>query len=479
MLVQDIIAAKRDGQRLSDAQIQAFVAGLSGQGPAPPAVSDAQAAAMAMAIVCRGMDAAETACLTRAMTHSGQVLQWRHAPADGPDDSRPDDCRPDAGPQSLRAPDGVPVLDKHSTGGVGDKVSLMLAPIVAACGAWVPMVSGRGLAHTGGTLDKLESLPGFTVDLAPKALQTVMRLSGCAIIGASPQLAPADRRLYAIRDVTATVASLPLITASILSKKLAAGLEGLVMDVKVGRGAFMSSLPEAQALARSLVDVAGQAGLPTVALITDMSEPLGLAAGNALEVQEAIDFLTGGQQDARLRTLTLALSAELLVLGGMAGSAALALSAVEQALDSGRAAEHFARMVVAQGGPVDVLRAPGLPQAPVVRRLTAERAGWLASVDTLALGWQVVTLGGGRRRPGEAIDPRVGVAGWPRVGQRLEKGDTLVQVHAATDAAAEQVLQALSQAFVLADEPPGGSAAAREAIVHERVTRSTLDGAVK
>jgi thymidine phosphorylase len=464
MLVQDIIAAKRDGQRLSEDQIQAFVAGLSAQGEAAPAVSDAQAAAMAMAIVCRGMDAAETACLTRAMTGSGQVLRWREAQAKPRAGSPAGTTEP-----SLRAPDGVPVLDKHSTGGVGDKVSLMLAPIVAACGAWVPMVSGRGLAHTGGTLDKLESLPGFRVDLSPQALQTVMHQSGCAIVSASPQLAPADRRLYAIRDVTATVASLPLITASILSKKLAAGLEGLVMDVKVGRGAFMATLPEAQALARSLVDVAGQAGLPTVALITDMAEPLGLTAGNTLEVQEAIDFLTGRVQDTRLRTLTLALSAELLLLGRMASSPAQALAAAAHALDSGRAAEHFARLVAAQGGPADVLRAPGLPQAPVVRHLAAERAGWLARVDTLALGWQVVTLGGGRRRPGEAIDPRVGLSGWPRVGQRLERGDTLVQVHAASEAAAQQALQSLAQAFVLADEPPQGSAAAREAIVLERL----------
>ncbi|MFO1285438.1 MAG: thymidine phosphorylase [Rubrivivax sp.] len=299
MLPQQVIAAKRDGAALSRQQIDAFVAGLVAGEQDAARWSDAQAAALAMAIVLRGMDGAETVALTHAMTHSGRVLDWRAEGFDGP------------------------VLDKHSTGGVGDKVSLMLAPIVAeagaAAGVIVPMISGRGLGHTGGTLDKLEALPGYTVNPPHATLVRTLREAGCAIVGASAELAPADRRLYAIRDVTATVESVPLITASILAKKLAAGLQALVLDVKVGSGAMMAALPAARALARSLVDVAAGAGLCARALITDMDRVLGFAAGNALEVREAIDFLAGrggaggrATREPRLLELTLTLAAQAL-----------------------------------------------------------------------------------------------------------------------------------------------------------------------
>jgi thymidine phosphorylase len=438
MLVQDLIAAKRDGRALTAEQIGAWVDGLAGRPGALP-LSDAQAAAMAMAIVCRGMLPQETAALTRAMTDSGEVLRWRGAQRS----------------PGLQAPDGVPLLDKHSTGGVGDKVSLLLAPLLAACGAWVPMISGRGLAHTGGTLDKLEALPGYRVDVEPAALQRVLQASGCAIVGASARLAPADRRLYAIRDVTATVESLPLITASILSKKLAAGLDALVMDVKLGRGAFMGDLEGARALAVSLVEVARRNGLPTVALITDMDVPLGRTAGNALEVAESLQALTDPSgADARLRDVTVALAVDALVLGGLAADRPSAEHRVHEAWRSGRAAERFAAMVRALGGPADVLRAPDLPAAPVCRPLSAGDDGWVAGFDTRGLGWAVVELGGGRRVPGEAVDPRVGLSGLPVVGQAVRRGEPLLWVHAADEASAERALQRLAAAVQLQPAAP-------------------------
>jgi thymidine phosphorylase len=425
LLPQQVIRAKRDGAALSAAQIDAFVDGLTHGG-----WGDAQVAAMAMAILLRGMDNAETVHLTRAMTHSGEVLSWAGAGLHGP------------------------VLDKHSTGGVGDKVSLLLAPIVAACGGVVPMVSGRGLGHTGGTLDKLAALPGYQITPERDTLQRVLRNAGCAIIGASAHLAPADRRLYAVRDVTATVESLPLITASILSKKLAAGLQALVMDVKVGNGAFCATDAEADALARSLVQVAFDAGLPTVALVTDMNQVLGRTAGNALEVQECLAVLTGDSADPRLLDVTLALAAELLVQGGLDGSVAAARARAGTALSSGAAAEHFARMVAGLGGPGDVLRAPQLPSAPVSRDVPAPRAGWLQAIDTHALGWLVVALGGGRRQPADRIDPRVGLADVLALGTRVEAGDVLATIHAASAADADAATQTLQRAITLGDTAP-------------------------
>ncbi|GCL64746.1 thymidine phosphorylase [Pseudaquabacterium pictum] len=428
MLPAEVIRAKRDGGALSAAQIQAFVQGL-----VDGRWSEGQAAALAMAILLNGMDRAECVALTRAMTHSGAVLRWDDAGLAGP------------------------VVDKHSTGGVGDKVSLVLAPIVAACGGVVPMVSGRGLGHTGGTLDKLAALPGYQTEPPRAQLLAALRSAGCAIVGASADIAPADRRLYAIRDVTATVESVPLITASILSKKLAAGLGSLVMDVKLGNGAFMTDIGAARTLARSLVDVAHGAGLPCRALITDMDQVLGTTAGNALEVQESIAFLIGAAQDARLRTLTLALAAQMLHGAGLATSVADGAQRAAAALDSGHAAEHFARMVAALGGPADVLATANLPAAPVQLDVPAPRAGVLAATDTRALGLAVVALGGGRRVAGDAVDPRVGFSQVQPLGSALQAGDALLRVHAASRADAEAACAAVLAASTMADTapPPG------------------------
>lgn len=428
MLPQEIIRAKREGAALSPAQIEAFVRGLVDGG-----FSEAQAAALAMAIVWRGMDEAETVALTRAMTHSGRVLDWSGEGLPGP------------------------VLDKHSTGGVGDKVSLVLAPMLAACGAIVPMVSGRGLAHTGGTLDKLEALPGYRVQASREALRQTLRAAGCAIVGADAELAPADRRLYAIRDVTATVESMPLIIASILSKKLAAGLQGLVLDVKTGNGAFMPGLEAAQTLARGLVAVARGAGLPAVALVSDMSQVLGDHAGNALEVREALDFLTGRRREPRLLKLTLELGAELLVLGGLDPDVDAARRRLARALYRGEAAERFARMVAARGGPADVLRDAALPEAPVQRPVPTPGSGFVTAMDARALGLAVVGLGGGRRHGGEAIDPRVGLAHCRPIGAAVHAGEPLAIVHAADEASAEAAVQVVQSAYrvgITAIAPP-------------------------
>ena len=426
LLAQTIIGRKRDGQALSTAEIEAFVRGLVDGG-----WTDAQAAALAMAIVLRGMDTAETVALTDAMTRSGERLDWGRAGLPGP------------------------VLDKHSTGGVGDKVSLLLAPIVAACGGVVPMISGRGLGHTGGTLDKLEALPGYCVLPSQSQCLAALRTAGCAIVGASDRLAPADRRLYAIRDVTATVESVPLITASILSKKLAAGLQALVLDVKVGNGAFCATPEQADTLARSLVAVARGAGLQAVALLTDMNQVLGRCAGNALEVREALDALADGAAcEPRLRAVTLALAGRLLHLGGLAADPADGAVRATRAWVSGAAVERFARMVAALGGPADVFRDAGMARAPVQRPVPALRGGFVAACDTRALGWAVVTLGGGRRRGGDRVDPRVGLAELCVIGQPVAAGDALARVHAADEASADAACQAVQAAFTVADAAP-------------------------
>ena len=430
----ELIRRKRDGRALTAAEIGAVARGL-----ADGSFSDAQAGALAMAIVWRGMSSAETTALTLAMRDSGRVLAWPEA--------------------------GGPVLDKHSTGGVGDKLSLMLAPMLAACGAWVPMISGRGLGHTGGTLDKLEALPGYTVDPGDARLRRTLAACGCAIVGASADLAPADRRLYAIRDVTATVESVPLITASILSKKLAAGLQGLVLDVKVGSGAFCRTLDEAHALAGSLVATAAGAGLRATALLSDMNQVLGATAGNALELRDAIDFLSGrSPREPRTLALTLALGAEALVSGGLHADAAAATAALQATLDSGSAAERFGRMVALLGGPADVLRDAQLPQAPLQRAVPAPRGGTLQACDVRALGLAVVALGGGRRRPGDRVDPRVGLSGLLPLGRAVQAGEPLAQVHAADEGAADEAVAAVQAAFTIGDE-----AAAPQQLVAGRV----------
>jgi thymidine phosphorylase len=431
----EIIRIKRDGGALSVAQVAAFVQGL-----VDGRWDNSQAGAMAMAILLRGMDRAETVALTQAMTQSGEVLAWGDAGLNGP------------------------ILDKHSTGGVGDKVSLMLAPIVAACGGVVPMISGRGLGHTGGTLDKLEALPGYGITPDRARLLRTLREAGCAIVGASANLAPADRRLYAIRDVTATVESVPLITASILSKKLAAGLQGLVLDVKLGSGAFSPTLEQARVLAHSLVEVSQGAGLPARALITDMNQVLGTTAGNALEIQETIDYLNGTAREPRLHALTLALAGELLHLGGLADSPEAGALKAAQALDTGQAAERFARMVAALGGPRDVLHDAQLPTAPVQRRVPALRDGFIGNIDVRALGWAVVALGGGRTRPGDAVDPRVGMSAVVSRGVHLRAGDALAVVHAADEASADEAVAAVQRAVGLVDLAPDALPLVAEAV---------------
>jgi thymidine phosphorylase len=422
-LPQETIRRKRDGEGLDAAEIADFVAGLT-----DGRVTEGQAAAFCMAVFFRGLTLPERVALTRAMTHSGTVLAW-----DLPG----------------------PVLDKHSTGGIGDTVSLPLAAMVAACGGYVPMISGRGLGHTGGTLDKLASIPGYDAVPGLGRFQAVVREVGCAIIGQTAELAPADRRLYAIRDVTGTVESLDLITASILSKKLAAGLDGLVMDVKVGSGAFMAGLPEARALAESIVAVATGAGLRTVALVTDMDAPLASAAGNAVEVAYALDYLSGRRRDERFHAVTLALGAEMLVAGGLAADTAEASGRLEDALASGRAAERFGRMVAALGGPVDLMERPErhLPAAPVVRPV--RRDGPVAGIATREIGLAVIGLGGGRTRPEDGIDPRVGFTNLARPG---EAGDLIGIVHAADAAAADRAEAALRAAYRLGEATPEGAA---------------------
>jgi len=424
----ELIRKKRDGALLSDEAISDLVAGI-----VDGSVSDAQIAAFAMAVFFRGMTRAECASLTRAMTRSGSVLDWSSASG--------------------------PVLDKHSTGGVGDKVSLILAPIVAACGGMVPMISGRGLGHTGGTLDKLSSIPGYDVAPDLTRFRTAVREAGCAIVGQTADLAPADRRLYAIRDVTATVDSIPLITASILSKKLAAGLGALVMDVKVGSGAFATSIEAAIDLAESLLAVAEGAGLRTSALLTDMAQALGQHVGNALEVREAIEALAGRQRDERLHTVTTALASELLVLGGLSRDDAAAEAAVEQALTSGAAAERFARMVAALGGPRDLVECPDrhLPRAKIELPVPPDRDGFVARVDARSLGLLVVELGGGRRRVEDAIDPSVGLAHVRGVGDMVDRDRPIAIVHARSAAEAEMAAKRLREAVTVSDEPGAGS----------------------
>jgi thymidine phosphorylase len=426
--IPDLIRIKRDGGELSDEQVRELVTGI-----ADGTVSDAQVGALAMAIVLNGMSPDERITLTGAMRDSGDVLDWSDAGLPGP------------------------ALDKHSTGGVGDKVSLLLAPIVAACGGAVPMISGRGLGHTGGTLDKLESIPGYDTTPEPDAFRTAVSRAGAAIVGQTARLAPADRRLYAIRDATGTVESIPLIVASILSKKLAAGLDALVMDVKVGSGAFLPDREQAEELARAIVEVANGNGLPTAALLTDMDRVLGRTAGNAVEVRESIDHLTGAVSDERLREVTVALSAELLALGGVYPDVAAAREAAEKALDGGAAAERFGAMVAELGGPGDLLDAPDghLPTAAVKVAVEPAEAGTVNRVDVRAVGLAVVALGGGRTREDDPVDHSVGLTEIAAPGEEVAPGGRpLAMVHAADDDAAARATEALRVAYVLNDEAP-------------------------
>jgi thymidine phosphorylase len=431
-LPQEIIRRKRDGRKLTPPEIAAFIEGLT-----EGSVSEGQAAAFAMAVFFNGMSEEEAVALTLAMRDSGDVLDWSDLPG--------------------------PVTDKHSTGGVGDNVSLMLAPIVASCGAYVPMISGRGLGHTGGTLDKMDAIPGYASQPDKALFRKVVLEAGCAIIGQTGDLAPADKRLYAIRDVTATVESVPLITASILSKKLAAGLQSLVLDVKLGNGAFMTRSRDAAALASSLVEVANGAGLKTSALVTDMDQPLASAAGNAVEVQNAVDFLTGRMRDRRLEEVTLALAAEMLQQAGIAASHQDAERRARQALDGGAAARVFGRMVAALGGPADFVEkcSTYLPKAEVEFPVKAPRDGYVADIATREIGLAVVALGGGRTRPDAAIDHAVGITRLLPVGAEVRAGEALALVHARSGGDAEAAASAILSAYRLAEARP----AARKTVV--------------
>ncbi|PXX89891.1 thymidine phosphorylase [Halomonas heilongjiangensis] len=423
-LPQELIRAKRDGRALDAESIRALVAGIK-----DGSLGDAQVGALAMAVFLNGMNASETVALTEAIRDSGEVLDWSGLDLPGP------------------------VLDKHSTGGVGDLVSLVLGPWIAACGGCVPMVSGRGLGHTGGTLDKLEAIPGY--DIAPDRarFRELVREAGVAIIGQTADLAPADRRLYGVRDVTATVESLPLIVSSILGKKLACGLDALVMDVKVGSGAFMPTPEKSRELAETIAEVANKAGTPTTALLTDMSQPLAPCAGNAIEVREALALLTGDRRDGRLLEVTRALAAELLVAGRLADSVEEARPRLDATLASGAAAERFARMVAGLGGPSDLLerRDRYLATAPVTRAVFAARPGRVQHMDTRALGLAVVELGGGRRQPGDAIDHAVGLTGIAAIGDPVDAEHPLAMVHARSEDDAEYAARRLLAAIAVGE----------------------------
>ena len=435
-LPQELIRKKRDGLALTDAEITFMVKGITnGQ------LSDAQLGAFAMVVFQQGMTMAERITLTQQMMHSGKVLSWQQMDLDGP------------------------VVDKHSTGGVGDKVSLMLGPIVAACGAYVPMISGRGLGHTGGTLDKFDSIPGYNAYPDEQAFKSLVKRVGCAIIGQTSELAPADQRLYATRDVTATVESIDLITASILSKKLAAGLDALVMDVKTGNGAFAAEMSMAQELSRSISQVATGAGVPTRCLITDMNQVLGRNVGNAVEMAECIDFLLNpAQADPRLLEITLELAAHMLDISGAAISLDIARDKATAALNQGHAAQVFADMVVGLGGPADLLEKPAhyLPQAPIVKPIIALQSGYVSAMDVRGIGLSLVSLKAGRSKADDPIDYAVGLSEMVQMGDYVERGQALAVAHVRNEDQLALVNQQVPSLIQLGAEAPVAQALVKE-----------------
>lgn len=436
-LAQEIIRKKRDGAALNEDEIRFFINGVRDN-----TVSEGQIAALAMTIFFHDMDINERVALTLAMRDSGHVLSWLNSSLDGP------------------------VVDKHSTGGVGDVTSLMLGPMIAACGGYVPMVSGRGLGHTGGTLDKLESIPGLNIYPDEAAFRAMIKDVGVAIIGQTNALAPADKRFYATRDVTATVDSIALITASILAKKLAEGLDALVMDVKVGSGALMPDYHHSEALAQAIVGVANGAGCKTTALLTDMNQVLASSAGNALEVREAVRFLTGEQRNPRLLEVTMALCGEMMLSSGLAVSALQARTRLREVLDNGEAAERFGRMIAVQGGPRDFISRYEhyLPKATLSKPVLATQSGYIGAMDTRALGLAVVALGGGRQRANDVIDYSVGITDVARLGDAVHPGQSLATIHAASEAGWHQAAQAVLAAITLTDAPP-----APQPVVYRRI----------
>ena len=427
MLPQEVIRHKRDGKKLSKEEIEFFIKGV-----ADWSVSECQIASFAMAVYLCGMDNDETINLTRAMAHSGAVLSWADKNLDGP------------------------VLDKHSTGGVGDSVSLILAPLLAACGCFVPMISGRSLGHTGGTLDKLNSIPGYTLVPSLEQFRDITKQVGCAIIGQTSDLALADKRFYGIRDMTATIDSVPLIAASILSKKLSAGIQGLVMDLKCGNGAFMNNLDDARLLAKTMVATASGAGLSARAVITNMNEVLGKNVGNALEVKEAIAYLKGESRDPRMKEIVMTLCCEALLLKGTVKTREEAEMKLKAALDSGRAAEKFGMMVAALGGPKDLVENPEkhLPKASVIRPVYADESGYVAAMNARKIGETVIVLGGQRVSADQQIDFSVGFTDFVQVGEKVGKDKPIAVIHANSEEAFAEAEKMLRSTIQVSDSEP-------------------------
>lgn len=441
-LPQEIIRKKRNGEALSTQEIQFFVQGITNN-----TIGEGQIAALAMAVYFKDMTMDERVALTCAMRDSGMVLTWDHLNLGGP------------------------IVDKHSTGGVGDVVSLMLGPMVAACGGFVPMISGRGLGHTGGTLDKLDAIPGYQTSVDNDRFLKVVKEAGVAIIGQTGDLAPADKRIYAVRDITATVESIAMITGSILSKKLASGLEALVMDVKVGSGAFMPTFEASEELAKSIVAVANGAGCRTSALLTDMNQVLASSAGNAVEVREAVRYLTGEYRNPRIHEVTMALCAEMLISAGLASDERDARAKLQAVLDNGKAAEIFGRMVTGLGGPADLMERYDayLPKAAIVRPVFAANSGFVTAMDTRELGLAVVAMGGGRRAAGDKLDYAVGLTDFIRLGQSVDADKPIAMIHAQTE---EQYAQAAS--MVQAAVRIGGERPEALPEVYRRITLADL-----
>ncbi|MBV7414093.1 thymidine phosphorylase [Aeromonas sp. sif2433] len=426
-LPQEIIRKKRNGEALSTQEIQFFVQGITNN-----SIGEGQIAALAMAVYFKDMTMDERVALTCAMRDSGMVLNWDHLNLGGP------------------------IVDKHSTGGVGDVVSLMLGPMVAACGGFVPMISGRGLGHTGGTLDKLDAIPGYQTSVDNDRFLKVVKEAGVAIIGQTGDLAPADKRIYAVRDITATVESIAMITGSILSKKLASGLEALVMDVKVGSGAFMPTFEASEELAKSIVAVANGAGCRTSALLTDMNQVLASSAGNGLEVREAVRYLTGEYRNPRIHEVTMALCAEMLISANLASDEQDARAKLQAVLDNGKAAEIFGRMVTGLGGPADFMERYDsyLPKAGIVRPVYAAQTGFVTAMDTRELGLAVVAMGGGRRAAGDKLDYAVGLTDFIRLGQSVEADKPLALIHAQTEAQFAEAARMVQAAVKIGDTRP-------------------------